>query len=128
MFPASIEREVSPDRLRRFFVKTDGRYRVSKAIRDACVFARQDVTRDPPFSRLDLISCCNVLIYLGATLQERVIPTFHYALKPTGFLRLGPSESVGPVHEPLRGRRQEAQDLCAERRSVGPRRLRPHRP
>ena len=95
MFPASIENEVAPDRLRRFFVKTDGRYRVSKAIRDVCVFAAQDVTRDPPFSRLDLVSCCNVLIYLSAALQERVIPVLHYALKPTSFLKLGPSESVG---------------------------------
>ena len=94
-FPASIENEVSPDRLRRFFVKTDGRYQVSKAIRDVCVFAPQDVTRDPPFSKLDLISCCNVLIYLSAALQERVIPVLHYALKPTGFLKLGPSEGVG---------------------------------
>ena len=73
-FPESIEHEVSPERLRRFFVKTDGRYQVSKAIRDACVFAQQDVTRDPPFSKLDLISCCNVLIYLGAALQERRHP------------------------------------------------------
>jgi two-component system, chemotaxis family, CheB/CheR fusion protein len=95
MFPASIENEVSPERLRRFFVKSDGRYQISKAIRDACVFARHDVTRDPPFSKLDLISCCNLLIYLGAGLQERIIPLFHYALKPTGFLKLGPSESVG---------------------------------
>jgi two-component system CheB/CheR fusion protein len=95
MFPASIENEVSPDRLRRFFVKTDGRYQVTKVIRDACVFAQQNVTRDPPFSKLDLISCCNVLIYLNAALQERVIPVFHYALKPGGFLKLGPSESVG---------------------------------
>jgi two-component system, chemotaxis family, CheB/CheR fusion protein len=95
IFPLSIEHEVSPERLRRFFVRTDGRYQISKAIRDACVFAQQDVTRDPPFSKLDLISCCNVLIYLGAALQERLIPVFHYALKPTGFLKLGPSESVG---------------------------------
>jgi two-component system CheB/CheR fusion protein len=94
-FPASIENEVSGDRLRRFFVKTHGRYQVSKAIRDVCVFAPHDLTRDPPFSKLDLISCCNVLIYLGAALQERVLPVFHYALKPAGFLKLGPSESVG---------------------------------
>jgi two-component system CheB/CheR fusion protein len=94
-FPASIENEISVDRLRRFFVKTDGRYQISKAIRDVCVFAQQDVTRDPPFSKLDLISCCNVLIYLNAALQERVIPVLHYALKPTGVLKLGPSESVG---------------------------------
>ena len=96
-FPASIENEVSAERLRRFFVRTDGRYQVNKAIRDACVFAPQDVTRDPPFSKLDLISCCNVLIYLSAASQERVIPIFHYALKPTGFLKLGSSESVGRV-------------------------------
>ncbi|MGH2820102.1 MAG: chemotaxis protein CheB, partial [Actinomycetota bacterium] len=94
-FPASIEHEVSADRLRRFFVKADGGYQVSKTVRDMCVFASHDLTRDPPFSKLDLISCCNLLIYLGAALQERVIPVLHYALKPTGFLKLGPSESVG---------------------------------
>ena len=94
-FSSSIEHEVSTDRLRRFFTKVDGRYQVSKAIRDVGVFAPQDLTRDPPFSRLDLISCANVLIYLSAALQERVIPIFHYALKSTGFLRLGHSESVG---------------------------------
>src|SRR5712692_7096451 len=94
-FSASIENDVSADRLRRFFVRTDGRYRVSKAIRDVCVFAQQDLTRDPPFSKLDLISCSNVLIYLNAALQERLLPILHYALKPTGFLKLGPSETVG---------------------------------
>jgi two-component system CheB/CheR fusion protein len=94
-FPESIASEVSADRLRRFFVKTDGRYHISKTIRDACVFARQDLARDPPFSRLDLISCCNVLIYLSRTLQERIIPVFHYALKPTGFLKLGAAEGIG---------------------------------
>jgi two-component system, chemotaxis family, CheB/CheR fusion protein len=94
-FPASIEGEVSTERLRRFFVKVNGRYQISKAIRDVCVFAQQDLSRDPPFSKLDLISCCNLLIYLSAALQERVIPVLHYALKPTGFLKLGPSESIG---------------------------------
>ncbi len=94
-FPASIENKISAAQLRRFFVLTDGRYQVSKAIRDVCVFAQQDLTRDPPFSKLDLISCCNVLIYLNAALQERLLPILHYALKPTGFLKLGPSESVG---------------------------------
>ena len=95
MFPPSIEHEVSPERLRRFFNKIDGQYQISKVIRDVCVFAQQDLTKDPPFSKLDLISCCNVLIYLSAGLQERVLPVFHYALKPSGFLKLGPSESVG---------------------------------
>ena len=88
--------EVSPERLRRFFRCTErGTYQVTKAVRDLCVFARQDMVRDPPFSRIDLISCRNVLIYLGQGLQRRVLPLFHYALKPHGFLLLGSSESVG---------------------------------
>lgn len=96
VYDASIEAEVSPERLRRFFVRSPkGEYQVAKTIRDLCVFARQDLARDPPFSRLDLLSCRNVLIYLGAGLQRRVMPMFHYALKPSGFLLLGPAESVG---------------------------------
>lgn len=90
----TIESDVSPERMRRFFVRTDGRYQISKAVRDLCVFARQDVTRDPPFSKLDLVSCRNVLIYLGPLLQKQVIPIFHYALKPTGYLMLGSSEAL----------------------------------
>ena len=80
----NIAADVSPERLRRFFAKVDGRYQVSKAVRDLCVFARHDLTRDPPFSRLDLISCRNVLIYLEPRLQERVLATFHYALRARG--------------------------------------------
>jgi two-component system, chemotaxis family, CheB/CheR fusion protein len=95
LYPESIEAEVSPERLRRFFTKEDGRYRINKSIRDMCVFARQNVAADPPFSRLDLVSCRNVLIYLAPPLQRRVIPTFHYALNPTGFLVLGTAETVG---------------------------------
>jgi len=95
VYPPSIEAEVSPGRLQRFFIKVDGGYRIGKAIRDLCVFARQDVTSDPPFSRLDLISCRNLLIYLAPALQHRIIPTFHYALNPDGFLLLGPAETVG---------------------------------
>ncbi len=87
--------DVSPERLRRFFVKVEGGYQIGKAIREMCIFARQNVTRDPPFSKLDLISCRNVLIYLGSVLQKRVMPLFHYALKSTGFLVLGPSETIG---------------------------------
>ncbi len=90
---------VSPQRLARFFIRTDRRYQVAKAIRDVCVFARHNVAQDPPFSRLDLISCCNVLIYLGAGLQRKVLSILHYSLKPTGFLVLGPSESVGTLTE-----------------------------
>ena len=82
-------------------MKTDGGYRIGKTLRDWCIFARHDLTRDPPFSRLDLIVCRNVLIYLELALQRRLISTFHYALKPAGFLMLGPAETVGyqhPVH------------------------------
>ena len=94
-YPDTIASEVSPERLRRFFTKGDGTYRVSKALRDCCVFARQNLTRDPPFSRLDLISCRNVMIYLGSVLQRKVMSIFHYALVPNGYLLLGSSETIG---------------------------------
>jgi two-component system CheB/CheR fusion protein len=90
---------VSPERLGRFFIKTDRAHQIAKVIRDTCVFATHNVALDPPFSKLDLISCCNVLIYLGAVLQRKVLSTLHYALKPAGFLVLGPSESVGILSE-----------------------------
>lgn len=95
LYPASIEAEMSPGRLSRFFGKEDGRYRVSASLRDMIVFARQNVTADPPFSRMDLISCRNLLIYLAPLLQKRVLPTLHYALNPGGFLVLGASETIG---------------------------------
>jgi two-component system, chemotaxis family, CheB/CheR fusion protein len=90
---------VSPQRLVRFFTRSERGYQVAKSIRDMCVFARHNLAQDPPFSRLDLISCCNVLIYLGAVLQRKVLSTLHYALKPTGFLVFGPSESIGTLSE-----------------------------
>ena len=90
---------VSPQRLARFFTRTERGYQIAKSIRDVCVFARHNVAQDPPFSKLDLISCCNVLIYLGAVLQRKVLSILHYALKPTGFLVLGPSESIGTLSE-----------------------------
>ncbi|HEY0373000.1 MAG TPA: CheR family methyltransferase, partial [Thermoanaerobaculia bacterium] len=95
IYPESISTEVPPERLRRFFIRSDAGYRVSKAVRDCCVFARQNLTRDPPFSRLDLISCRNVMIYLGAVLQRKTMSVFHYALKPDGYLVLGSSETIG---------------------------------
>ncbi|MGH8490362.1 MAG: CheR family methyltransferase, partial [Gammaproteobacteria bacterium] len=95
IYPENIEAEVSPERLRHFFSKEDSRYRVSKTLREMVVFAKQNVASDPPFSHLDLISCRNLLIYLALPLQKRVIPTFHYALNPAGFLVLGHSETVG---------------------------------
>jgi two-component system CheB/CheR fusion protein len=90
----SIAREVSEVRLRRFFHKVDGGYQISKSIRDMCVFACQNVFSDPPFSRMDLISCRNVLIYLSPVLQKKVIPIFHYALKTGAFLLVGNSEGL----------------------------------
>ena len=86
---------VSPKRLQRFFTKADGNYRVNKAVRDMCVFAPHNILRDPPFSRLDFISCCNLLIYLDIAAQKKVLNTFHYALNKDGFLMLGKSENIG---------------------------------
>ena len=86
--------EVSAERLRRFFVKVTGGFQIAKSLREMCVFARQDLAQDPPFSRLDLISCRNVLIYMGPVLQKKVMGIFHYALKPAGFLMQGKSESI----------------------------------
>jgi len=95
IYESGVMSDVSPERRRRFFTRLEeGSWQISKAIRDLCVFARQDVIKDPPFSRLDLLSCRNMLIYLGLPLQKRVIPLFHYSLKPGGFLMLGSSESV----------------------------------
>jgi two-component system, chemotaxis family, CheB/CheR fusion protein len=94
VYKETIANEVSEVRLRRFFHKVPGGYQTSKSIRDMCVFARQNVFSDPPFSRMDLISCRNVLIYLSPVLQKKVIPIFHYALKPNGFLLVGNTEGL----------------------------------
>jgi two-component system CheB/CheR fusion protein len=95
IYPETVLANVSPERLKRFFVKVGDSYQIGKQIRDRCVFARHDLGQDPPFSKLDLISCRNVLIYMSAALQERVLSLFHYALKPGGFLLLGKSEALG---------------------------------
>lgn len=93
-YPESALTGISQARLKRFFVFLDGRYRIHKAVRELCIFARQNIAKDPPFSGLDLISCRNLLIYFGAELQKRVIPSLHYALKPSGFLFVGTAESL----------------------------------
>ncbi len=95
-YPASIAADLTPERLARFFtaVPDSGAYRIHRAIRDLLVFSEQDVIKDPPFSKLDLISCRNLLIYLGADLQKTLVALFHYALNPHGFLFLGTSEGV----------------------------------
>jgi two-component system CheB/CheR fusion protein len=95
VYPENIQGDVSEERLRRFFIKAEGGYRVSKAIRDMCIFAQHNVLNDPPFSRMDLICCRNLLIYLEPVLQSKVISLFHYALRPGGFLVLGSSEGLG---------------------------------
>jgi two-component system, chemotaxis family, CheB/CheR fusion protein len=91
----NIAEDLSAERLERFFSKENGLFQISKRLRELCVFARHDVTRDPPFSRLDVVSCRNLLIYLDPTAQRRVMQMFHYALRPQGFLMLGPAEGVG---------------------------------
>ncbi|MDO8448362.1 MAG: CheR family methyltransferase [Rhodoferax sp.] len=97
LYPASIAADITPERLARYFTaEADGSaYRVHKSIRDMLVFSEQDVIKDPPFSKLDLISCRNLLIYMGAELQKKLIPMFHFALNPGGFLFLGTSETIG---------------------------------
>ena len=94
IYPESITADVSPERLQRFFVKVEGGYQINKVIREICIFAKHDVTKDPPFSRLDLVSFRNVLIYMNSILQKKVIPALHYALQPKGYLVLGTSETV----------------------------------
>ena len=99
LYSEALVADISPERLRRFFVRLDGGYQIAKPVREMCIFAKQNVAKDPPFSHLDLISCRNLLIYLGPVLQKRVIPTLHYALKPTGYLMLGGAETLGTFGE-----------------------------
>jgi two-component system CheB/CheR fusion protein len=99
IYPESIAMDISADRLKRFFQKANGGFLVGKAVRDICVFAKQDIAKDPPFSKMDLISCRNVMIYMGPLLQKRIISLFHYALNPNGVLFLGSSETVGGFND-----------------------------
>lgn len=98
-YAASVVQDISSERLCRFFTKVDSNYQISKRIREMCVFAKQNLIKDPPFSKIDFISCRNVLIYLGPVLQKRVVPLFHYALRPNGYLLLGSSETIGGFSE-----------------------------
>ena len=95
MYPAAVAQDMSEDRVRRFFVRADHQLQVRKELREKLVFAVQDITNDPPFSRMDLISVRNVLIYLGSDLQHRLIPILHYALGGDGILLLGTAETIG---------------------------------
>ena len=93
-YPIQLLKGLSEERLQRFFVRDGSGWLVSKKVRDLCVFSPHSIISDPPFSRMDLVSCRNLLIYLGRELQDKVIPVFHYALKPGGYLFLGTSESI----------------------------------
>jgi two-component system CheB/CheR fusion protein len=101
-YPESIAERVSAERLERFFVKHDDGYQVKRALRELCVFSVHSFIKDPPFSRIDLISCRNVMIYIGENLQRKVVPLFHYALRPGGYLFLGPSENINSHRELFR--------------------------
>jgi two-component system CheB/CheR fusion protein len=99
IYPPGIELDVSAERLQRFFSRTEKGYQVSRKLRDMVVFARHNLGKDPPFSRLDLVSCRNLLIYMQPALQKKVMRVFHYALNPRGFLLLGSAESVGDASD-----------------------------
>jgi two-component system, chemotaxis family, CheB/CheR fusion protein len=99
VYGRAIAEEMAPQRLRGYFVETDGGYRINKSIRDICVFARHNALSEPPFSRIDLVTCRNLLIYLGTDMQQRVLPILHYALKPGGYLLLGASETIGAYRD-----------------------------
>lgn len=98
-YPPNIAADLTPERLQRYFIEENGGYRVKKALREMVIFAIQSVVKDPPFTRLDLLSCRNLMIYLEPALQDRLVLAFHYALKPGGVLLLSPSESIGEHHE-----------------------------
>ena len=95
VYPESIAADVSPERLSRFFIKEENAFRVKKQIRDMAIFSLQSVIKDPPFSRLDLVSCRNLMIYLDVSLQKKMVPLFHYTLNPDGILMLGTAETIG---------------------------------
>jgi two-component system CheB/CheR fusion protein len=95
MYPANIQGDISAERLRRYFTAADGGYRISKTVRDLCIFAQHNVLNDPPFSQMNLICCRNLLIFLEPVLQNKLIALFHYASRPGGYLVLGTSEGLG---------------------------------
>jgi two-component system, chemotaxis family, CheB/CheR fusion protein len=95
IFTESAMQEIPIEMQKKYFTKSNGMLQVNKTLRDRCIFARQDLIQDPPYSKIDLISCRNLLIYLSADLQKKIIPLFHYSLNPDGFLLLGISESIG---------------------------------
>ena len=119
-YPVGIAEYVTPERLERFFVKQDNTYQVKKELREMCLFSVHSLIKDPPFSRLDLFSCRNVLIYLGPELQQKLMRLFHYALRPGGYLFLGPSETLSGQRDAVSHPRPEAPDLPEEGRRLPP--------
>jgi two-component system, chemotaxis family, CheB/CheR fusion protein len=99
MYPVNIAADVSPERLKRYFIKEEGGYRISKDIREAVTFAQQNLLSDPPFTKLDVLTCRNLLIYLVSEMQKNLIPLFHYTLNPGGILFLGSAETIGGFTE-----------------------------
>ena len=121
LYPETIASDVSAERLRQFFVREDSGYRISKTIRDMCVFARHNLLTDPPFSRMDLVSCRNLLIYLELPLQKRALALLHYGLKPGGFLVLGSAEGISAMPQ-LFGVADKACKIFSKKANAG----RPH--
>lgn len=113
-YPDGISSDVPPPRLERYFVRDDSTYRIRKDIREMAVFAVQNLIRDPPFTKLDLISCRNLLIYLNTELQHRLVPLFHYALKPGGLLFLGSLRDHRRLRRSVRGGGQDMEDFPAQ--------------
>ncbi|HTE23522.1 chemotaxis protein CheB [Flavitalea sp.] len=99
IYPITALQNLPAALIKQYFLKIDGRYQIIKPLRDICIFATHNLLKDPPFSKIDLISCQNVMIYLGATAQKKILQAFHYALKPSSYLILGKSESVGSETE-----------------------------
>ena len=98
-YPDALLDSVSPARRKKYFVSDGGSYLIAKEVRDLCIFSPHSVIRDPPFSRIDLVSCRNLLIYFGLDVQNQVVPTFHYALRPEGYLFLGTSENISQFND-----------------------------
>ncbi|MEZ6137592.1 MAG: PAS domain S-box protein [Pirellulaceae bacterium] len=116
-YPIGIEDDVSPERLKRFFIKRSKKFQVTQEIREMVLFSAHNLISDPPFSRLDFISCRNLMIYLGPHLQKKLIPLFHYALRPSGFLLLGPSENISSHGELFRV--VDAKHRLSQRKGTG---------
>ncbi|RWM15508.1 MAG: PAS domain S-box protein [Mesorhizobium sp.] len=121
-YPATIATDITPKRLKEFFSREDGTYRVSADLREVCLFSSHNLLRDPPFSKLDLIACRNLLIYMGPELQEKMVPIFHYALRNNGYLFLGSSENV-TRHARLFSTIDKASRIFQKRGGMTPQRL-----